>query len=239
LRGKRPFERRSRRGKWSWNWCFFRIRRLLDESRRGIKFQGKTIAEAMQKMITLTQDNDFSNVIEFLSLLDLLSKSDERVFLASEGFSPQAFKSGNDRIQIAYACILRNFTNPELKIGDLARLVRMSESAFSHFFQKYTNKSFTQFLVDVRVGHACKLLLDTDDTVKQVCFKSGFNNLANFNRLFKKYRLCTPVEYRQKYQSNTSFNWANQTTPWQFMPSRATVMEKYVPAKYSTKLVHV
>jgi len=218
---------------------FFKIRKLLDDSRRGIKFHGKAIAEAMQKMVALAEDKGFSNIIEFLSLLDLLSCSDERSFLASEGFSPQSSKIDNHRIQTAYACILKNFTNSNLKIGDLARLANMSESAFSHFFQKYTNKSFTQFLVDVRVGHVCKLLLDSDDCVKRICFQSGFNNLANFNRLFRKNRGCTPIEYRRRYQSNEQFDWAHQTTPWQFLPSRSKLMEKLAPDKYSTRLLHV
>lgn len=218
---------------------FFTIRKLLDDSRRGIKFFGNTITEAMQKMVNLAEDKGFSNVLDFLSLLDLLSRSGERAYLASEGFSPQATKTDNHRIQIAYACILKNFTNPELKIGEPARMANMSESAFSHFFQKYTNKSFTQFLVDVRIGHACKLLLDTDHPIKQVCFQSGFNNLANFNRLFKKNRNCTPVEYRRKYQSNQQFDWTHQTTPWQFLPSRSSLAEKVAPDKYSTRLLHV
>jgi AraC-like DNA-binding protein len=218
---------------------FFKIRKMLADSRRGVKFWGKTLADATQIMLDLTEDQGFANVIGFLSLLDLLSHSEERAFLASEGFTPQASKTDNHRIQIAYAFILKNFANPDLKISDIATLLNMSESAFSHFFQKYTNKSFTQFLVDVRVGHACKVLLDTDNTVKQVCFQSGFNNLANFNRLFKKYRLCTPIEYRRKYHSNLAFDWVHQTTPWQFLPSRVAATEKFAPAQYSTKLLHV
>ncbi|MCC7507686.1 MAG: helix-turn-helix domain-containing protein [Saprospiraceae bacterium] len=218
---------------------FYKIRKLLQDSRRGIRFSAKTIQEAMPLMLSLTEDKGFANVIEFLSLLDLLSRSDDVAFLASEGFTPQAVRTDNNRIQIAYAYILRNFANANMKIGDLAALVNMSESAFSHFFQKYTNKSFTQFLIDVRVGHACKLLLDTDETINQICYQSGFNNLANFNRLFRKYRNCTPHEYRRKYQQNTAFDWSRQTTPWQFLPSRAGSMEKLVPAQYSTRLVYV
>ncbi len=218
---------------------FYKIRKLLDDSRRGIKFHGKAIAEAMKMMLDLTEDRGFSSVIGFLSLLDMLSKSDERAFLASEGFSPEAIKSDSNRIQVAYSFLLKNFENPSLKIAEVAALVNMSESAFSHFFQKYTNKNFTQFLVDVRIGHACKLLLDSDDTIRQVCFRSGFNNLANFNRLFKKYRVCTPVEYRKKYKENEPFDWAHQTTPWQFLPSKSKLMEKISPAEFSTRLVHV
>ena len=218
---------------------FYKIRKLLADARRGIKFHGKTIGEAMQIMLDLSEDRGFSSVIEFLSLLDLLSQSDERAFLASEGFTPEAVRSDSNRIQVAYSFLLKNFENPSLKIGEVAALVNMSESAFSHFFQKYTNKNFTQFLVDVRIGHACKLLLDCDDTVRQVCFRSGFNNLANFNRLFKKYRACTPVEYRKKYKENAPFDWAHQTTPWQFLPAKSRSMENISPAEFSTKLVHV
>ena len=218
---------------------FFKIRKLLSDARRGLKFSGNIFGEAMKTMLRLTEDRGFANVIDFLSLLDLLSQTDERTFLASEGFTPQAIKTDSNRIQIAYGYILKNFATPEMKIGDLATLLNMSESAFSHFFQKYTNKSFTQFLVDVRLGHTCKLLLDTDETINQICYRSGFNNLANFNRLFKKYRTVTPAEYRKKYKENAPFDWTHQTTPWQFLPPKATNMEKLVPAQYSTRLMHV
>jgi AraC-like DNA-binding protein len=139
---------------------FYKVRKLLTDSVRGIKFSHKTIGEAIPVLLSLTQDKGFANVIEFFTLLDMLSKAEERSFLASEGFTPQAVKTDNHRMQTAYAYILKNFANPNIKIGDLANLVNMSESAFSHFFQKNTNKSFTQFLIDVRIGHACKMLLD-------------------------------------------------------------------------------
>jgi AraC-like DNA-binding protein len=80
--------------------------------------------------------------------------------------------------------------------------------------------------------------LDTDDTVAQISAKSGFNNLANFNRLFKKYRSCTPLEYRKKYLEKTSFDWTKQTTPWQFMPSDSRSHEILQPSAYSTRLLH-
>jgi AraC-like DNA-binding protein len=218
---------------------FYKVRKLLTDSVRGIKFSHKTIGEAIPVLLSLTQDKGFANVIEFFTLLDMLSKAEERSFLASEGFTPQAVKTDNHRMQTAYAYILKNFANPNIKIGDLVNMVNMSESAFSHFFQKNTNKSFTQFLIDVRIGHACKMLLDGDKTINQICFSSGFNNLANFNRLFKKYRNSTPIEYRRKYQLNTEFNWSKQTTPWQFLPSGSGGLDKLAPQAYATRLVHI
>ncbi|MDO8366085.1 MAG: AraC family transcriptional regulator [Saprospiraceae bacterium] len=217
---------------------FIKIRQLLRDSSRGIKFHGKTFEEAMRIMIGLTEDKGFTNIIEFLQLLDLLSQSSDATFLATEGFSPQALRSDSNRIQVAYGYILKHFANPELKIGDVAALVNMSDSAFSHFFQKFAFRSFTDFLIDIRVGHTCKLLLDTDETVNQIASKSGFNNLANFNRLFKKYRACTPVEFRRRYLEKAEFDWTHQVTPWQFMPQKNGAKEAIKPVRYATRLVH-
>ncbi|MFN0176091.1 MAG: AraC family transcriptional regulator [Saprospiraceae bacterium] len=217
---------------------FIKIRQLLRDAGRGIKFHGKTFEEAMRIMVGLTEDKGFINIIEFLQLLDLLSQSSNATFLATEGFSPQTIRSDSNRIQVAYGYILKHFANPELKIADVATLVNMSDSAFSHFFQKLTFRSFTDFLIDIRVGHTCKLLLDTDETVNQIASKSGFNNLANFNRLFKKHRACTPVEYRRRYLEKNEFDWSHQVTPWQFMPHKNGDKEAIKPRSYATRLVH-
>jgi AraC-like DNA-binding protein len=217
---------------------FIKIRQLLRDSSRGIRFHGKTFEEAMRIMIGLTEDKGFTNIIEFLQLLDLLSQTSDTTLLATEGFSPKALRSESNRIQVAYGYILKHFANPDLKIGEVATLVNMSDSAFSHFFQKFAFRSFTDFLIDIRVGHTCKLLLDTDETVNQIASKSGFNNLANFNRLFKKYRSCTPVEYRRKYLEKAEFDWTHQVTPWQFMPQRKGDKEAVKPSSYATRLVH-
>lgn len=219
---------------------FSNIRKLLLDSSRGIKFHGKTFEEAAKLMIELTEDSGFSNVVNFLKLLNLLSYSQERNYLASEGFSPQSAPSKGNRIQIAYAYILQNFKQKDMRIGELAEQLNMSVSAFSHFFKKYTNKSFRQFLIDVRLGHACRLLLDTDMDIKEICFSSGFNNAANFNRLFKKYRSCTPKEFRRKAFEEASFDWTKQNTPWQFVPSEATVDQYFKPSTYATtKVLHI
>ena len=219
---------------------FLKIRQLLRDAGRGIKFHGKTVDEATRLLIRLTEDRGFRNIIEFWELFDLLSQSSEFEFLTSEGFSPQASRSENNRIQTACGHIFKHFTDPVLRMADVAAQVNMGASAFGHFFQKYAFRSFTQFLLDVRIGHACKLLLDTDATVNQVSWRSGFNNLANFNRLFKKYRLCTPVEYRHRHLEKTDFDWTHQVTPWQFLPpGNAPASEVARPIAYATRTVHL
>ncbi len=217
---------------------FYGIRKLLGHSSRGIRFHGHTLRRARQRMIDLSAESGFSSVIGFLSLLDLLARSEEMTFLASEGFNTDALKSNSNRIQVAYRYLLQHFADPEIKVGDVAKLLNMSDSAFSHFFKKYTNKSFTQFLIDMRIGYACKLLLDTDELVSQICFRSGFNNVTNFNRLFKKYRSTTPIEYRRSCREKNAFDWKNQITPYQFLPTHAKVPDALKPVKFATKLVH-
>lgn len=219
---------------------FFKIQQLLRDAGRGLKFHGKTVDEAARLLVGLTEDRGFRNIIEFLELFDLLSQSTEFEFLASEGFSPQALRSDSNRIRIAYSHILKHFADPAMRIGDVAGLVNMQASAFGHFFQKYAFRSFTQFLLDVRIGHACKLLLDSDEPVNQISWRSGFNNLANFNRLFKKYRLVSPVEYRRRHLEKGSFDWTHQVTPMQFLPpGKGPLRDDARPAAYATRTVHL
>lgn len=218
---------------------FSRIRRLMEHSNRGIKFSGIEAELATKIMIELTTDRGMSNVIDFLKLLDTLSQCKEFEYLASEGFSPIKMTWDSKRIQSAYNYIISNFHDYKLKIEDVAGLINMSDSAFSHFFRKYTNKSFTEFLADVRIGHVCKMLLDTDDTISEIAYKSGFNNMANFNRLFKKTRKCTPNEYRLRHKDHSAFDWTNQITPWQFLPPHSKNLQTIGPKEYSTALLHV
>ncbi len=218
---------------------FINIRRLLNDVSRGIQFYGSTFETAKEMVKELTIDKGFQSIVNFLDLLQFLSCSKEINFLASEGFNRQSNPSMGKRIQIANRYILKNFQNHHIKIGDVAGLVNMSISNFSHFFKRYTNKSFQQFLIDVRLGNACKLLLDTDQNIKQISYQSGFNNMANFNRLFKKYRGCTPFEFRHSLNGR-SFDWKRQITPGQFVPSRAMVATDAKPANYtSTKVLHI
>lgn len=218
---------------------FIKIRKLLQQASRGIKFDEQTCAAAMDIMISLTQDKGFENIIEFFKLLDLLANAQQVHFLASEGFSPAALRTETNRIQLAYAYVLRHYTQTDFKMSDVAALVHMSESAFSHFFHKYAFRSFSQFLIDLRIGHACKLLLDTDDTIAQVSLRSGFNNIANFNRLFKKYRNCTPAAYRKRFLEKDTFDWTQQATPWQFLPAHTHLSGQALPEAYATRLLHL
>ncbi|MBK7806085.1 MAG: AraC family transcriptional regulator [Saprospiraceae bacterium] len=218
---------------------FYGIRNLLKESMRGIQFTGKTFESARRIMIEMTENKGFENTISFLKLLDVLSKGQDRRYLTLLEFESPGPKANNHRIQIAYAYILQHYSDPNFKMSDVAEQVQMTENAFSRFFQKQSFRSFSDFLIDLRLGKACKLILETDKTISEIGYMAGFNNLANFNRLFKKYRKYTPNEFRKKYLQDGDFAWDQQVTPWQFVPSDVGNNEIIKPMIYSTRILHL
>ncbi|MCO6476452.1 MAG: helix-turn-helix domain-containing protein [Phaeodactylibacter sp.] len=216
---------------------FYEVRKMLESSRRGLRFQGRAFAVARERIIRLSQLSGMASALQFLELMDGLARSGEVSFLASEGFSTQAVTVKSERIKVAYQYILNNFTRQDLKVGDVAEKVNMSDSAFSHFFKKCTNKSFKQFLIGLRLGYACKLLIETDLSISEIGYQC-FNNLTNFNRLFKKHRHCTPFEYRKFYKEKNSFDWTTQKTLYQFLPDDKEVRDIQKPKEYAARLVH-
>jgi len=218
---------------------FFSIRKLLKESVRGIQFTGKTLETVTNLMIEMTENKGFDNTISFLKLLDVLSKAAEPRYLSFLEYETNGTISNNNRIQLAYSYIMLHYSNPDFKLSEVAAHVQMSDNTFSHFFQKQSFRSFSDFVIDLRLGKACKLILESDKTISEICYLSGFNNLANFNRLFKKYRRFTPKEFRQKYMQDSDFAWDNQVTPWQFVPSDAQNNEIVKPQIYSTRILHL
>jgi len=198
---------------------FFSIKELLKNSERGLMFSGKTFKSISKKIKNLVQIKGFKAVLEFLAILHLLSISEDKKYLAGEEFiSINEYEKG-DRVNKMYNYILSNFNDRNLRIASLAHETNMSSSAFGHFFKKCTNKSFTQFVIDLRLGHASKLLIDSSHTISEIAFISGFNNIANFNRLFKKNKFVTPKQYRKELMKTNTFNWKKQITSNQFMPS--------------------
>jgi AraC-like DNA-binding protein len=218
---------------------FFAIRNLLKESVQGIQYTGKTFETAKNIMIEMTENKGFDNTISFLKLLDVLSRGTERRFLSFLEFDTSGPKTINNRIQIAYAYIMQHYADPNFKISDVANQVQMTENSFSRFFQRQSFRSFSDFLIDLRLGKACKLILESDKTISEICYSSGFNNIANFNRLFKKYRKYTPNEFRKKYLQDGDFVWDKQVTPWQFVPSDVENNKIIKPMNYSTRILHL
>jgi AraC-like DNA-binding protein len=216
---------------------FSSLHRLILDSGRGIRFYGRTRREAYKQMHKLTKQSGIQSATGFLFLLDLLSKSKEYDYLASEGFNVNPVQVNSKRLHAAYQYIMKHFKESSLKMSNVAAEVNLGDSAFSHFFKKATNRSFSEYVISMRVEHACKLLLESDDQISRVAYMSGFNNLANFNRIFRQVHQCTPLQFRKKYQEKSKFDWNKQITPGQFIPPGGVQIAINKPFTYSTKVV--
>jgi AraC-like DNA-binding protein len=216
---------------------FSAIQQLLINSGRGIRFFGATQKLAKSKIQKLTSKTGIESATDFLLLLDILSRSGEYELLASEGFNVNPVQVNSKRLHAAYQFIRKHFHESGLKMSDVAAEVNLGDSAFSHFFKKATNRSFSDYLIAIRVDHACKLLIESDEQISRIAFLSGFNNLANFNRKFKELHDCTPMKFRKVFQEKSKFDWNKQITPGQFIPPGTHNILVDKPSAYSTRVV--
>jgi AraC-like DNA-binding protein len=180
---------------------FHPVKELFTNSFYGIEFSDETKVAMKDTLLSLSHKQGVESALEFFRILYLLSVSPDQKFLL-EGSSKMDFairESKSRRINKVIAYIQEHFRE-DVMLSAVAESVGMSESAFSHFFRKRTNRSFIDYLNDIRIGHAAKALYETSNTIAEVCYSSGFNNVSNFNRIFKKKKGQTPSEYRMNIQ---------------------------------------
>lgn len=176
------------------------ISELLDRANRGVKFNGLNddqIGRIMQLI-----DCDFTTrIYKVIEVLHDLSKHGDYELLASTSFLSSFQKTGNSRMDKIYAYVFENF-NSGISASDVARMSGMNKSAFSRFFKKAHRKSFTRYLNEIKVGYACKLLLENKESITAIAYLSGFNNISNFNRQFKVISGMSPSDYLKHHVSN-------------------------------------
>lgn len=179
---------------------FHSIQTMLQRGCKGLSFSLSTILRVRPLLNSLTcEAQGFYLVITFLTLLYELSVSHDTRTLASHAFAHVDSNFQSRRIRLADAYLQQNFMR-NVTLGEVAHLVNMSEVAFSRFFSQHTGKSFTDYLIDIRIGKVARLLIDTNKTIAEICYECGYNNMSNFNRLFRRKKGCTPREFRDMYR---------------------------------------
>ena len=175
------------------------ITELFEKARLGVEFVGHTARDARDILESMDGSGSISDLSKMLNLLSVLAGSSETRTLASEAFLlSEHIKKDSDHVLIEKALLYlhKNFlTNPSLK--DVAEVVGISESAFSRFFKNKTGNTFSHHIMSLRLWMAGKLLLETDETITNICYEAGFNNISNFNRTFLRNNGMTPSEYRK------------------------------------------
>ena len=142
----------------------------------------------------------YAVIISHKTLIYDLSCSDYRI-LASSSFSHAERNPESRRVQKVKQYINDHYTEV-LRLDDLAGLAGMTPTSFSRFFKLRTGKSLSDYVLDIRLGNAARALVDSTRNISEICFECGFNNLSNFNRIFKARRGVTPKEFRAMYKKN-------------------------------------
>jgi len=178
---------------------FLPMQKMLNEARKGLCFPVSAIMRVYDKLDSLSSIKEgFYAVMQFLTILYELSKCGGARSLASSSFAKIAVEDDSRRILKVKNFISKNFMD-EIRLAQLADIAGMSPSAFSRFFKLHTGRNLTDYIIDMRLGAASRMLVDTSRSISEICFCCGFNNLSNFNRIFKKKKGCSPSEFRENY----------------------------------------
>ncbi len=172
------------------------LKKVLDLSRRGLVIQGKTKKEINQRMNGMIGESGLKRLSSLFAIFDILAHSTEYEPLASPNYMQHTQGYYSDRFSKITDYILRNFQR-EITLSEVASEASMAITTFCNFFKEHYRMTFVEYLNTIRIGHVCKLLADSDDNVVTIAYECGFNNLANFNRQFKKLKGMSPSEYRR------------------------------------------
>ncbi|MBS1599931.1 MAG: AraC family transcriptional regulator [Bacteroidetes bacterium] len=174
------------------------VKELLIKARKGLKITGATKQLIIEKMERIVKAKEVIRITLLLEMLYIIASSKNYRLLASSGFTKSYDVSNTDRINEIYTYTFNNFQE-KISIKKIASVASISQHSFCRYFKKRTLKTYWQFLQEVRLGYACKLLIENDMSIAQVCYESGFNNLSNFNRYFKALIKKTPLQYGKEF----------------------------------------
>jgi AraC-like DNA-binding protein len=175
------------------------VSRFLEEAQWGFEFHGVTRDRAHEMILRMEEEGDFERMISLLRLLHLFSESDERTQLASTVYAPSLRARDIDRMDVVTRYLQEN-KGEVITLAIASELVHLTPKSFCRFFKANTGKTLVQYVNELRVADACKRLLESSAPITEVCFESGFNNVANFNRRFKEIKGMSPRDFRKQAQ---------------------------------------
>lgn len=185
------------------NQLFF-VRSLLEKSAKGIAFSKDTIERIKPRLTSLAQKSGFDSMLELMSILHDLSVSRDMRTLSNSTFTDEDLNFNSRRIEKVFAYMRDNY-DKDVNLASVSKLAGMSEVSFSRFIKKRTGKTFVESLNEIRLGYASRSLINTSNTISEIAYKCGFNNLSYFNRIFKSRNGCTPKEFRDNYSGTRTF----------------------------------
>ncbi|HEV8285940.1 MAG TPA: helix-turn-helix domain-containing protein [Chitinophagaceae bacterium] len=177
------------------------IKAILEKAKRGLQITGRTRAAVAEALEDLLDADGSQRIILLIQALTTISTCKQLETLASIGFKHDFMEAENDRINDIYDFTLKNFKRP-IQLEEIASVANISPNSFCRYFKSRTRKTYSQFLIEIRVGHACKLLIESGMSIKQLCYESGFNNFTSFHKYFKLITGKSPLVYQKEFTSN-------------------------------------
>lgn len=174
------------------------IRDMLYRSNHGILFSKKTTEEVMPRMMKLSKIDSIDYFLELISILHDLANSRNQRLLSTYMSQNKNFENSG-KIKKIYEYIQENFDR-KITLAEISALVNMSPVSFNRFIKSRTGKTFVEYINDTRISFATRWLIESDMSIGEIGFKCGFNNIANFNRVFKKVKKCTPSDFREEFK---------------------------------------
>lgn len=179
---------------------FKTIHKMFEKAKKGLNFPMEAIMKVYPMLDALSSEKEgFYSVVKFFSIIYELSLFENSRTLASSSFAHTDDSTDSRRVTKIHEYINTNYQN-SISLNELSELVGMTPTALSRFFKLRSGKTISNYIIDLRLGNATRKLVDSTDSISEICYQCGFNNLSNFNRIFKKKKGCTPKEFRENYR---------------------------------------
>lgn len=176
------------------------IKSILEKAKRGLQITGKTRQRVADLLEQLQDAEGPQRIVLLMEALTAIANSKQLISLSSIGFKPDLVDSEKDRINAIYEYSIKNFKR-KIQLEEIAEVANISPNSFCRYFKSKTRKTYSQFLIELRVGHACKLLIENNQCIKRLCYESGFNNFTSFHKYFKLITGKSPLAYQKEYMS--------------------------------------
>lgn len=177
------------------------LRRLLSRAERGVRFSQGTVTVVQPRLEQMPEQTPMTRLTTLLQVLVRLANDRNAKTLASGGYA--AGPTDDQRLNQVCRFINESFDQP-LSQQQVAAMIDMGPTSFARFFRRATGRTFTAYVHELRIGHACRWLSETSEPITTICYEVGFGNISNFNRVFRRLKGCTPREYRQRFTNPSS-----------------------------------
>ena len=178
------------------------IRMAMEQSAGGIQITGETLNRVSEIMLQLPYLNPFDSLLSFLRMMDLIGRSDTNIKLAGSDYLLRRFKTGNQRLAAVHDYLMKHYRE-EIDLDRLANVTHMAKGSLCRYFKGATGITIFDYLNRIKVDLACKLLMDKELSILEVCVDSGFNNLSHFNKQFRRITGFTPTIFRRQFQGHS------------------------------------